>query len=100
MLMVMMYFAESMPPRKTRADEFLNSENDKSDYDWYLFKLKLHLFFFFFFFLQFFYVIEDLTSIGSQCQIACEIDQRKMRAESHLVMLVYSMFGKEKKLHF
>lgn len=25
----------SMPlQRKTRADEFLNSENDKSDYDW------------------------------------------------------------------
>lgn len=23
-----------MPTRKTRADEFLNSENDKSDYDW------------------------------------------------------------------
>lgn len=42
----MMYFAESMPPRKTRADEFLNSENDKSDYDWYMSKLKLtHLFF-------------------------------------------------------
>ncbi|XP_059463206.1 uncharacterized protein LOC132192037 [Corylus avellana] len=28
--------SESMPPRKTRADEFLNSENDKSDYDWLL----------------------------------------------------------------
>lgn len=26
----------SMPPRKTRADEFLNSENEKSDYDWLL----------------------------------------------------------------
>ena len=34
--MMVMDFAESnpMPTRKTRADEFLNSENDKSDYDW------------------------------------------------------------------
>lgn len=41
-----------MPPRKTRADEFLNSENDKSDYDWYMFKLKFtpSLFFNFFFY--------------------------------------------------
>jgi hypothetical protein len=61
----MMYFAESMPPRKTRADEFLNSENDKSDYDWYMFKLKLtpslfSNFFFPQFILQFFLCIEDV----------------------------------------
>lgn len=57
------YFVESMPPRKTRADEFLNSENDKSDYDWYMFKLKFTPSLFFnFFFLQFllqFLSIED-----------------------------------------
>lgn len=23
-----------VPPRKTAADKFLDSENDKSDYDW------------------------------------------------------------------
>jgi len=64
----MMYFAESMPPRKTRADEFLNSENDKSDYDWYMFKLQLtpslfSIFFFHNLFCNFFYASKTLTSM-------------------------------------
>lgn len=28
--------AASAPARKTGADDFLNSENDKNDYDWYI----------------------------------------------------------------
>ena len=31
----------TLPARKTQADEFLNSENYKTDYDWYFPKNRL-----------------------------------------------------------
>lgn len=53
------------PPRKTSTDRFLNSENDKNDYDWYIFILLLVIMLIWFLFSEYYYVFRLLTPPGT-----------------------------------